>query len=326
MTRIMLLGSGIFIFIAVLAVFFIFSQFFGAPKSGAATEWFVIPLKADRDTAIAKLYQEGFVKSRTGISFALSLRGFASGIPAGGYPLAKSMNAFEIAGVISKGPQQKWVSIPEGLRKEEIAEILAKTLGWDNPKTQEFLSAYKKRGPEYAEGVYFPNTYLVPKADSGDAVAKRMMDGFNEELAKYAGDLMEQNIKWTTAVKIASLIQREAAGGDDMPVISGIIWNRLLRGMKLDIDATIQYARGSAQAGWWPPVKSDDKKIDSPYNTYLYAGLPPTPIDNPGTKAIKAAISPQDTKCFFYLHDAERKIHCAATYEEHLKNIDKYLK
>jgi UPF0755 protein len=113
--------------------------------------------------------------------------------------------------------------------------------------------------------------------------------------------------------------------------------------MKLDIDATVQYARDSvahygeapgqtqsqkytADGDWWKPIKPDDKQIDSSYNTYMYKGLPPHPIDNPGTDAIEAALHPTETKCLYYLHDNDGIIHCSETYKEQLNNIDKYLK
>ena len=95
--------------------------------------------------------------------------------------------------------------------------------------------------------------------------------------------------------------------------------------MKLEVDATLEYARGKTDKGWWSPIKIADKNIDSPYNTYRNTGLPPHPISNPGIEAIKAALFPEKTDCFFYLH-AQGQIHCAKTYEEHQKNIEKYLK
>jgi UPF0755 protein len=93
--------------------------------------------------------------------------------------------------------------------------------------------------------------------------------------------------------------------------------------MKLQIDATLQYAKGDEEE-WWPQVSPEDKKIDSPYNTYLTANLPPTPISNPGKAAIEAAYNPQTTSCLFYLHDRNRIIHCSATYQGQLNNIAKY--
>ena len=110
-----------------------------------------------------------------------------------------------------------------------------------------------------------------------------------------------------------------------MPIIAGIIWNRLDQKMKLDIDATLQYIKGKAP-DWWGKVSADDKNIDSPFNTYKYAGLPPRPIANPGLDAINAVLHPAQTDCIYYLHDSGGQIHCAKTYDEHKLNIDKYLR
>jgi UPF0755 protein len=129
-----------------------------------------------------------------------------------------------------------------------------------------------------------------------------------------------------TAVKIASLIQREAAGKQDMNLISGIIWNRIFNVMDLDIDATLQYAKGNDADGWWPQVIPADKYIDSPYNTYKNAGLPPSAISNPGLAAIEAAYNPQKTSCIYYFHDNNKQIHCSVTYADQVKKIDEYLK
>jgi UPF0755 protein len=123
------------------------------------------------------------------------------------------------------------------------------------------------------------------------------------------------------------LIQREAAGKDDMALISGVIWNRLLNDQPLEIDATIQYARVNDGSGWWAPIKASDiDTIDSAYNTYKNTGLPPTPISNPGLDAIEAALNPEETECFYYLHDKDRQIHCSKTLEEHEANVEKYLR
>lgn len=127
------------------------------------------------------------------------------------------------------------------------------------------------------------------------------------------------------AIRLASIIQREAAGPQDMRLISGIIWNRMAKGMSLELDATLQYVKGN-EDNWWPIVKSKDKYLDSPYNTYKYKGIPPGAISNPSIDAINAAFNPQKTDCIFYLHDSNRQIHCSKTYEGHLANINSYLR
>ncbi|MBI2630757.1 endolytic transglycosylase MltG [Candidatus Nomurabacteria bacterium] len=217
-------------------------------------------------------------------------------------------------------PYVRIVRVQEGLRKEEVAEVVAGKLDWDNIKKEAFMNSVK------VEGHYFPKTYLIYKDADPALVGASMAQEFTAQVSKIKKPKSGKIINENTALKVASLIQREAAGKQDMALISGIIWNRIFKGMKLQIDATLQYAKGSVEEGWWEEVDSADKKIKSSYNTYLYEGLPPGAIANPGINAIRAAYNPQKTECLFYLHDKNRKIHCAKTYEQHKKNINMYLK
>lgn len=226
-------------------------------------------------------------------------------------------------------PYIRYVRIPEGLRKEEVADIYSKVLAWNDRDVESFLSAEGENRTSL-EGYYFPSTYILPVDASGEEVKEKMLENFDKKVVttteskKYVLDKTKVNMD--TILKVASLIQKEAAGKHDMNLISGIIWNRIWSGMSLDIDATLQYAKGTDEKGWWPQVKSNDKNINSPYNTYKNIGLPPTPIANPGLAAIEAAYNPQKTNCIFYLHDKKRVIHCSKTYEEHKRLIDIYLR
>jgi UPF0755 protein len=222
-------------------------------------------------------------------------------------------------------PSVRIVQIQEGLRKEEIAEVIAIKLEWSDQEKDNFINGHLALNSGNLEGKYFPKTYMLSKDEDPMGVTALMLKQFTKETATIKKQKTMQVVKEETAVKIASIIQREAAGKSDMKLISGIIWNRLWAGMKLQIDATLQYAKGSEENGWWRQVSSKDKKIDSPYNTYIEAGLPPSAIANPGLAALEAAYNPQKTTCLFYLHDKNRKIHCAKTYEEHKRNIAKYL-
>lgn len=219
-------------------------------------------------------------------------------------------------------PSMRVVRVVEGSRREEIAEVLMDKLNWDEQDKIAFLRSDSVN----VEGRYFPKTYVIHKDQAPSVVAVTMFDEFSKQIEKIQEEDPKLIINENTALKIASIIQREAAGKEDMALISGIIWNRIFSGMKLQIDATLQYAKGSEEEGWWRQVYSEDKKIDSLYNTYLYKGLPPAPIANPGPDAITAAFYPQKTDCLFYLHDNNRKIHCAKTYEQHKRNIEIYLK
>ncbi|MGC9603278.1 MAG: endolytic transglycosylase MltG [Minisyncoccia bacterium] len=314
---------GLCIVVLLILCYFIF---FAAPNGSAEAERFVVPLNASRSQTIQSLADGGFIKSSFGFNIALILRGKFGTIAPGGYKVSKGQNALQIAGILSGEPYMKWTIVPEGLRKEQIANQLAQTLNWDNQTKNEFLNEYASKGQDYKEGVYFPDTYLLPKDETGGQIAERFIAHFQEKFAPYAPQFAKQNVKWTTAIKIASLVQREAAGESDMPLIAGIIWNRLLQGMPLAIDATIQYAKGGTDDDYWTPLVKGDTKMDSLYNTYLHKGLPPTPIANPGLPAILAVLNPAKTDCLYYLHDSSGTIHCAATYAEHQKNIEKYLK
>lgn len=222
-------------------------------------------------------------------------------------------------------PSVKVVYVKEGLRKEEIAEVVGNKLGWDDEEKNDFINAHLALKSENLEGKYFPKTYLLNVDEDPMGTVATMLKQFTKETAKIKKQKTMQVVNQDTAIKIASIIQREAAGKQDMKLISGIIWNRLWAGMKLQMDATLQYAKGSEEDGWWEHVYAVDKNIDSPYNTYKESGLPPSPIANPGLAAIDAAYNPQKTSCLFYIHDKKKRIHCAKTYEEHKRNIERYL-
>lgn len=314
--------AAVFIVGAIIVYFILF----GAPQEGAGLEQFVVSQNLNEIQIIQKLESDGFIKNPWAFGLVLSFKGWNNKIAPGGYEISKGMSAWQVAAVLTSEPYMKWVVVPEGLRKEQIAGILAEKLGWSEAEKEQWISVDTTTNSDYFEGVYFPETYLIPKDETTLEVAKRLQAKFQEVFAPYSQEALKQNVKWTTVVKIASIIQREAAGPSDMPLIAGILWNRLDQNMKLDIDATLQYIKGEDGQGWWSQITVADKKIDSPYNTYLYKGLPPHPIANPGLDAIKAVLYPAKTDCLYYLHDPAGVIHCAKTYAEHLQNIDKYLK
>jgi UPF0755 protein len=221
-------------------------------------------------------------------------------------------------------PSVRIVKIQEGLRKEQIADIMGDKLNWDEQQREDFINIHLALNTRNLEGHYFPKTYLIHKDADPAMASATMFDEFSSQINKVPKPKSKKIINEETALKIASIIQREAGGKSDMRLISGIIWNRIFKGMKLQMDATLQYAKGSEEEGWWKHVYPEDKKINSSYNTYMHPGLPPGAIANPGLDAISAAYNPQATDCLFYLHDKNGNIHCTKTYEEHKKNISKY--
>jgi len=320
--KMLIIGTGGAIFLGVLAI--VYHIFFAALAFHATNDRFVITSHMSVSDLGYELKSQGYIRKMSVFDYLLDKK-VSGDIPVGTYTISKSMNVWQMVSVFEGAPSEYLVYFPPGLRKEEIAKIIADTFGWTKWQEQEFLNE-TNMSPDYFEGVYFPDTYLIPKNETPINVAKRLRAHFEEKFAPYAKIAAKQNMKWTTVLKVASLVQREAGSKADMPVIAGIIWNRLDQNMKLQIDATVAYARGDTGVGWWAPIKHDDESIDSPYNTYMYKGLPPHPICNPGLDAISAAVNSASTKCVYYIHDSSRNIHCAVTNTQQNANISKYLR
>ena len=322
MKKIWLVLIPVIVFSALVFVW----RLFGAPGSSKQISVFVIPQDTQNFDVAQSLTNQKFIKSAGVFRFLLSTFGGGAGITSGGYKLSQNMNAWQVMKKITGSPDLIWFKESFCVRKEQLGEYLADALKWNSDQLNSWNTLNKTDNPDFFEGVYYPDTYLIPVTESPAQVAQRFINNFNQELAPLLPQFVAKNIKWTTGIKIASLIQREAAGTEDMKLISGIIWNRLDAGMPLQIDATLQYTLGkNANGSWWGSIDIAQKKSDSPYNSYLYKGLPPTPICSPGIDAIEAALNPEPTDCLYYLHDVYKQIHCAKTYKEHLANIAKYL-
>ncbi len=310
------------IIISAIIILFSVFMFFGPPGREKETEVFVVPKTTEKFDTAGELAGQGFVRSEWMARLILS----GEKVEPGGYRLNKNMWLWQVTQTVGAKPSLMWATITGCLRREQIGEMLAGTLGWDQTKLIQWNNAYKSMGEEYVEGVYYPDTYLIPVDETGEQVAQRFIDRFNEKFAPYSQKFLDTNIRWVTALKIASLVEREAGGVSDMKLISGIIWNRLNDNMLLQIDATMQYTRGKQPDGsWWGNVDLAQKNSTSPYNTYLTKGLPPTPICSPSIMSIEAVLNPEETDCLYYLHDKNRQIHCTKTYAEHKENILRYL-
>ncbi|MCL5073503.1 MAG: endolytic transglycosylase MltG [Actinobacteria bacterium] len=317
----------LFFLLLIFVPLFIGWSLLGPVGGSNKLQVFIVPEDEETFTVVDSLFEQKLIKNKEAFQFLLNNFAKDKEIKSGGYKLSQEMNAWQILTKITGKQDLLWVTISSCLRKEQIGEKLADKLGWDKEELNKWNTIYTNTKPEYFEGVYYPDTYLLPIDESGKEIAQRFINRFNEKFAPLADKYVQKNIRWTTGLKIASLIAREAAGLSDMKLVSGIIWNRLDKGMPLQIDATMQYTLGKNSKGnWWGPVDISEKQNESPYNSYLNKGLPPTPICSPNINYIEAALNPEETDCLFYLHDKYREIHCAKTYKEHLVNIQKYLK
>jgi len=288
-------------------------------KNDTTPVMFIVPHGQGSKEISRRLAAEGLVRSQIGFYLLVRFFGTDGQIQAGDFRLNKSMDARTIALELTHGMVDVWVTTLEGWRNEEIAMILSKDL---NLPEKEFLQVAM-------EGYMFPDTYLIPKDATATAIVTMFKENFDKKITlEMLSVLQKEGISKDELVTIASLVEREGRTSIDRPIIAGILLNRLRRNWPLQVDATLQYALGyqPREKTWWKKELTDeDKKIDSPYNTYLNPGIPPGPIANPGFEAINAVIYPQVTDYMFYLHDATGVAHYAKTIEGHLENIRQFL-
>ena len=249
---------------------------------------------------------------------ATKIKGLDKQIQAGDFRLNSSMSALDVATALTHGTLDIWTTVPEGLRAEEIANILKEKIPSYNPSWNLEL--------DKNEGYLFPDTYLIPRDASVSLIISLMKNNFT---AKYTS---VENTKTTSlneaqTIIVASIIEREAVFEEDRPLVASVIMNRLNIGMPLGNDPTIQYAVGydAATKSWWKKdLTVDDLAINSPYNTRTNVGLPPTPISNPGISSIKAALAPTNTDYLYFYSDKKGHLHFATTLAGHEANIKKY--
>ncbi|MDB5237569.1 MAG: Endolytic murein transglycosylase [Parcubacteria group bacterium] len=271
-----------------------------------------------------ELKAKGFVRSSLAFQLALIGKVTDRGIRPGGYEISASMDTWTIATTLGLPPYLTFVTFPQGARKEQMADILSNALFWSAAQKKEWLTIDTAATGTLPEGDYYPDTYLIPSDQSPAQVAARLRGRFTDIFAPYIAEAKKKGLDWNKVLTLASIVERESAK-NDRPLVAGILWNRLNSGMKLQADATLQYAKGK-EGNWWPVPHSADKYIDSPYNTYQHTGLPPYPIANPSPESVAAVLDPEPTDCIFYLHDAGHQIHCSVTYKGQQHNVAKYLK
>jgi UPF0755 protein len=217
---------------------------------------------------------------------------------------------------------QEKITIPEGWRREQIAQYLNRN---NIVNYESFMAASKDK-----EGMLFPDTYNFDKGVSAIQIVEAMTNRYDEK-TKDMGLTQDQLV-------IASIVEREAKRDEDRSKIAGVIVSRLNQGMKLQMDSTVQYAvdNNNLQSitnneintyKFWQPLKiGQTKSVFSSYNTYQATALPPTPIDNPGLKSILAALNPDITGDLYFINTKDGQTYFAKTLDQQNENIQKYLK
>lgn len=301
-------------------------------------------------TSVAERLQEMGLISDAGL-FRLYMRynGIDQRIEAGDFELATAMTMPEVAQALQNAlVREVTVSIPEGWRAEQVAELLQDEGIMD---AESFMAAVRLGDPvalglgsydflrgrpagASLEGYLFPDTYRIPaRAKPADLLAA-MLDNFQEKAPPgLSAAAASSGLSLADAVTLASIVEREAVQADERPLIASVYRNRLsgaceaeVGGRYLQADPTVQYARGRAGDWWWKPQSVEEYQfVQSPYNTYLHPGLPPGPIASAGLSALEAAVQPAETQyCFFVATGEDGRHVFARTYAEHQANVAIY--
>jgi UPF0755 protein len=295
------------------------------PVDAAKTEKqdFSIPKGQSISRIGERLTEAGLLRHPLVFRLMVKSLGAEQKIQAGSFQLSPSMDPQTLITAMTQGTDDTWVTLLEGWRREEIAETFAEA-GLENFDEEEFLVLTEDK-----EGYLFPDTYLVQKDFDTEQVISLLENTFERKVETgLKAELAASGKSLKDIVTMASLVQREAKGEQQMKLVAGVLWNRVDINMALNVDATLQYIKGydDVQNTWWVPPLAVDKERTSLYNTYKHPGLPPGPITNPGLDAVKAAASPTETDYMYYLHDSTGKIHFGETLDEHNANVQKYLR
>jgi len=289
----------------------------------------IIPRGASFRDIADRLARAGIISNAITFRLYAKLRHAEGAAHAGEFAFAAHQTQSTILQQLESGGAQiaKWVTFPEGFTARQISHRLADE-GFGDWRT--FYQAFMHDSLVVAgsrttnlEGYLFPSTYLLPVDATPRAVERLMTDQFFKELpAGAAQKARAHGLSVPQVVTIASLIEWEAKADDERPLMAGVYYNRLRLNMPLEVDASLEYAFPEHK----DVITYGDLKTDSPYNTYLHAGLPPTPISNPGRPSLSAAFSPRPSAYLYYVYKGNGHHAFARTLAEQNANIAKYLK
>jgi UPF0755 protein len=286
----------------------------------------------------SRLEARGLIKDRQAFRDYLIYKGYDTRLQPGGYWLSHGFTPIQIAQTLQDETARLLdFNVLPGWRLEEIAASLP-TSGLSVSPDGFLAASYTSQPgtldligfPEQAtlEGFLLPGAYVFNRATTVDEMLTTILAQFDEHVGEdpqILAGFESAGLSVYQGITLASIVQRESVVEDEQPIIASVFLNRLAAGIKLESDPTVQYALGSldSPSGWWKnPLSSDDLRVDSPYNTYLYPGLPPGPIANPGLSAIRAVAFPAQSSYFFFRArcDGSGRHAFAVTYDEHLQN------
>ena len=289
-----------------------------SPSRNAELQLFVVEQGQGVAQVADKLEAEGLINSSNLFKIYLRLNNLAGSLQAGEYDVPKDLNLVELVKMLQHGTFAKKVTVIEGLRREEVAEVYEKALGISQG---DFLAA-----SQGLEGRLFPETYFFEKSAVVQDVIDKMTTTFDKKLTDEIKNQAKANsLNENGLITMASIVEREVASENDRPIVAGILLKRLEAGWPLQADATVQYAVGKS-GDWWPKnLTSENLEVASPFNTREHLGLPPSPICSPSLSAILAVADAVETDYWYYLTDLDGNTHYSETLDEHNENVAKFL-
>ena len=267
------------------------------------------------------LHQSGVVEDAQALLAYIVENDLATILKTGSYLMNNTMSFEEIGKMLTAAPEMVQLTIPGAFTLETIDAYLVNRLGFEQgtflQSSHDLATAY---GLSFTEGWLLGGTYSVNRQRAANDLALSMHQAMLEEVCKHLSSPLLEQYSIEELLIIASMIQAETQDVSQMPGISSVIHNRLKNNEPLGIDATTRYELND----WVNPIPTHALETKTPYNTRRRVGLPPTGICSPTSDAVQAAFHPADTPYFYYLHDTDKQIHFARTYEEHKENIKLY--
>lgn len=300
-------------------------------KGYDTTEQFVeIPPGAGSSLIGRRLTEAGVVRDDLSFRIALWRSGQARRLQAGEYRFDSAMSAREVIDRLARGDVfLRPITFPEGMTIRQKAELFERA-GFGT--AEDFRTAASQGSLVHdldpaasdLEGYLFPSTYALPRAATAGQLVQRMVSTFRSTLAPdLVARAAERGLSVRELVTLASLIEKETARPEERPVVSGVYTNRLRIGMGLQCDPTVIYAL--ERAGLYDGnLTRQNLRFDSPYNTYVYAGLPPGPIAAPGRASLEAAVDPADVPYFYFVSRNDGSHIFSVTYDEHRRRVYEY--
>lgn len=341
MKRILASTKGYLVLLISVLAFVTWALLVGSmPVSGDKAPMRVVIAKGTSAAEIASILDErGLIRSPFVFRLTCRVGGSSGNLKPGVYEVAPSMSVPEIIRLLVAGQTlEQWITIPEGFNARQIADLLE---GKELASGEAFVRLTITEGYSFPrfpfvyghslEGYLFPDTYLVARGTDARGIIEKMLETFESKIVRPCRPDLESVSRsrfglgdeafaegLSRILVMASLVEREARIPKDRPLVAAVLWNRLDKGMRLEVDATVSYRPGVSR-GNKDRVLYSDLESGSPYNTYRRAGLPPTPICNPGLESVKAVLNPAKADYLYYVAKKDGSHVFSTTFEQHVR-------